>query len=110
MRVELAYSLLSDEELIVFDEFTSVVDRVVAKTTSHAVQKSIRRTGDKKFVAVSCHYDIIDWLQPDWVYDTGSGNFFFFFHTKDETLNLKSIKSMENLVIEYGKYLGNITI
>ena len=110
MRVELAYSLLSDEDLIVFDEFTSVVDRVVAKTTSHAVQKSIRRTNDKKFVAVSCHYDIIDWLQPDWVYDTGSGNFFIKNHTSDQTLNLKSIKSMENLVKEYGKYLGNIII
>lgn len=111
MRVDLAYALLSDGDLIVFDEFTSVVDRVVAKTTSYAVQKRIRdKNNTKKFIAISCHYDIIDWLQPDWVYDTGSGNFFMERSMKDHQLNLKSIKSTENLVKKYGKCLKSITI
>jgi GNAT superfamily N-acetyltransferase len=26
-------------------------------------------------VLLSCHYDILDWVQPDWVFDTGSGKF-----------------------------------
>ncbi len=69
MRVDLARCLLSKEPVICFDEFTSVVDRNVAKIGSYAVQKAIRRT-DKKFIAVSCHCDIEDWLMPDWVFNT----------------------------------------
>ena len=68
MRVDLARAIL-EKELVVFDEYTSVVDRNVAKTISMALEKGIRRQG-KRFVAVSCHRDIIEWLQPDWVFDT----------------------------------------
>ena len=68
-RVDLARRLLEDGELTVIDEFSSVVDRQVAKIASHAVQKHVRKTKGKKFVAVTCHYDVIEWLQPDWVYD-----------------------------------------
>lgn len=64
-RVELARRLLSERDVILCDEFTSVVDRQVARTGSHAVQKYVRRAG-KRFVAVTCHNDIEDWLQPDW--------------------------------------------
>ena len=70
MRVDLARALLSDKEIIVFDEFTSVVDRNVAKIGSKAISKTIRRRNDKKFIAVSCHYDILNWLEPDWIFDT----------------------------------------
>lgn len=69
MRVDLAAALLSGKELIVFDEFTSVVDRQVAKIGSICTQKTVRKT-DSKFIAVSCHYDIEEWLMPDWVFDT----------------------------------------
>jgi energy-coupling factor transporter ATP-binding protein EcfA2 len=72
-RATLARRML-DEDLIVFDEFTSVVDRQIAKIASHAVQKQIRRQS-KQFVAVSCHYDIEEWLQPDWVIEPASGSF-----------------------------------
>ncbi len=74
-RCELARCLLSTQPLIVFDEFTSVVDRNVAKVGSHAVQKAIRRDPSKQFVAVTCHYDVEEWLQPDWVYDVSTGAF-----------------------------------
>ena len=73
-RVELARRLLEDGDPIVIDEFTSVVDRQVAQIGSHAVQKFCRRTG-KRFVAVTCHYDVIDWLQPDWVLDMATCSF-----------------------------------
>ena len=109
MRVDLAYNLLSNDDLIVFDEFTSVVDRTIAKTTSYAVQKNIRRT-KKKFIAVSCHFDIIEWLQPDWVYNTDDGSFFLKKTGRNQSLNLKSIKSQIDLVKNYGKHLANITI
>ncbi len=67
-RVELARRLIAStpDEPIVLDEFTSVVDRQVARIGSHAVQKWVRRNG-RQMVAATCHYDVEDWLQPDWV-------------------------------------------
>jgi GNAT superfamily N-acetyltransferase len=59
-----------DRPPAVIDEFTSVVDRTVARIGSAAVAKAVRRSG-RKLVAVTCHYDVLDWLQPDWVYDMG---------------------------------------
>jgi len=77
MRVDLAHSLLLNKELIVFDEFTSVVDRQVAQIGSFAVQKAIRKQ-DKKFIAVTCHHDVEDWLLPDWVFNTDTMTFHSF--------------------------------
>lgn len=77
MRVDLAKAILSDNDIIVFDEFTSVVDRIVAKTAAFSISKTIRKI-DKKFIAIACHKDILDWLEPDWVYDTDEKIFFFF--------------------------------
>jgi GNAT superfamily N-acetyltransferase len=55
---------------VAFDEFTSVVDRNVAQIGSAAVSKAIRNgTVACRFVAVTCHYDVADWLEPDWVVD-----------------------------------------
>lgn len=69
MRVELAKAINNNEDIIVFDEFTSVVDRHIAQIGSYAVQKAVRKQ-NKQFIAVACHYDIIDWLNPDWIFDT----------------------------------------
>lgn len=74
MRCDLARAILSDNDLFVFDEFTSVVDRNVAKIGSFAMQKAIRKT-NKKFIAVGCHFDVEDWLLPDWVFDTNTMTF-----------------------------------
>jgi ABC-type uncharacterized transport system YnjBCD ATPase subunit len=73
-RVDLARRLVELPDPIVVDEFTSVVDRQVAQIGSHAVQKYVRRSG-RKFVAVTCHYDVIDWLQPDWILDMATRSF-----------------------------------
>lgn len=67
-RVNMARAMAEPSELIVIDEFTSVVDRTVAQIGSAAIAKSIRRR-KQKFIAVTCHYDIIDWLEPDWIYE-----------------------------------------
>lgn len=106
MRVDLANAILSDKQTIVFDEFTSVVDRTVAKTASFAIQKSIKKLG-KKFVAVACHRDIVEWLEPDWIYDTDTKEFFFAQeNTKDRQLKLKS----DNALQKSGNYLRSIII
>jgi GNAT superfamily N-acetyltransferase len=73
-RVTLARTLAEAPELAVVDEFTSVVDRTVAQIGSAALAKTVRAS-NRRFVAVSCHYDIEEWLQPDWKYDTASGQF-----------------------------------
>jgi ABC-type lipoprotein export system ATPase subunit len=73
-RVELARRLLEGGDPVVVDEFTSVVDRQVAQIGSHAVQKHVRKNGTR-FVAVACHYDFLDWLQPDWVLDMATQTF-----------------------------------
>ena len=109
MRVDLARSILEDRELIVFDEFTSVVNREVAKTSSYAISKAVRKQ-NKKFVAVACHKDIIEWLEPDWIYDTDEKCFFIVREsTIAQNLNLKFIGLTTNIKKEYGKYLGSIT-
>lgn len=74
MRVNLAKAILSESDLIVFDEYTSVIDRVVARIGSSAIQKAVRRT-KKKFIAVTCHSDVIEWLEPDWVFCTDNMKF-----------------------------------
>jgi ABC-type Mn2+/Zn2+ transport system ATPase subunit len=68
-RAECALQMARDDiAMIVIDEWTSVVDRTVAKVMSHCIQKHARKTG-KKIVLLSCHYDVIEWLNPDWVID-----------------------------------------
>ena len=57
------------------DEFTSVVDRTVAQIGSAAIAKTVRRR-KQRFIAVSCHYDIVDWLEPDWVYQPHTNEFY----------------------------------
>ena len=89
MRVDLARAML-EKDFIVFDEFTSVVDRQVAQTASIAINKAIKRTG-KKFVAVSCHYDILEWLQPDWVFDTNEMKYFLGTPTTSKTLSNQKV-------------------
>ena len=61
---------------IVIDEFTSVIDRQIARIGSQAFQKAWRRGNPKgKVVLLTPHYDILDWIQPDWVIDTKTKTF-----------------------------------
>lgn len=73
-RAQLAYmvGIAKQDEVILIDEYTSVVDRNVAKAMSNALQKYIRRTG-KKIVLASCHFDIMEWILPDWTYSPLKG-------------------------------------
>jgi ABC-type ATPase with predicted acetyltransferase domain len=110
MRVDLARNILEEKDLIVFDEFTSVVNREVAKTSSYAISKAVKRL-NKKFVAIACHRDIIEWLEPDWVYDTDERRFF----TRGESTTAPKSKFQyigltTKLKAKFGTFLGNTTI
>lgn len=74
MRCDLARAILEKRDVFVFDEFTSVVDRTVAKIGSFAIQKAVRKSG-RRFIAVTCHADVRDWLLPDWIFDTDTMTF-----------------------------------
>jgi ABC-type ATPase with predicted acetyltransferase domain len=104
MRVDIARALCLDQKEIVFDEFTSVVDREIAKVSAYAISKAVRRS-KKKFIAVTCHYDVVDWLDPDWVFSTDTMEF----SRKKELgrpLNSKSIGA----AFPFRRCFGNITI
>jgi GNAT superfamily N-acetyltransferase len=84
-RCNLARALSSAQEthqqslpspIVAFDDFTSVVDRTVAQVTSATIAKGIHSGHIKcRFVAVTCHYDVTDWLQPDWIIDMAASTF-----------------------------------
>ena len=73
-RANTARLLLEHQDFVAIDEFTSVVDRTVAQIASSSIAKTVRKR-KQKLVAISCHYDIVDWLQPDWLYEPQSGQF-----------------------------------
>lgn len=72
-RAGLARVITEAPDEVIIDEFTSVIDRQIAKIGAMAFSKGWRRNHGKKIVLLACHYDIIEWLQPDWVFDTGTG-------------------------------------
>lgn len=107
MRVDLARALLQakDGDLIVFDEFTSVVDRTVAKTACIAISKALHKTEKKiQFIAVTCHHDVAEYLQPDWAFSTDDMRPFVFRRAPKCDSTSGSAASMN------GKSLGVIII
>jgi ABC-type dipeptide/oligopeptide/nickel transport system ATPase subunit len=72
-RAEAALKMLGDKTTVI-DEWTSVVDRTVAKAMSVNVSKYARKNG-KRIVLLSCHYDVLEWLCPDWIIDCNTQQF-----------------------------------
>lgn len=72
-RADLALSLFNNDYVII-DEFTSLVDRQVAKVCCISVAKLIKKY-NKKVIFVSCHNDFLEWLQPCWVYNLNTQEF-----------------------------------
>lgn len=104
-RAEIAMKLSLAKGICFIDEFTSVVDRDVAKAMSVAVSKWIRRE-NKQVVLASCHKDIIEWLQPDWIYSTETFEYQKKKSTPDQPSSYKSFA--QNM--KRGTYLSTITI
>ncbi|WP_018686519.1 GNAT family N-acetyltransferase [Actinokineospora enzanensis] len=73
-RADLARVIAEQPDKVVIDEFTSVVDRQIARVGAGAFAKAWRR-GSGQAVLLTCHYDVLDWLEPDWVYDSGTASF-----------------------------------
>lgn len=73
-RANLAKLIAEQPQRAVVDEFSSVVDRQIARIGALAFAKAWRRTGGQA-VLLSCHYDVLDWLEPCWIFDTATGAF-----------------------------------
>ena len=73
-RADLARLICEAPARVVVDEFSSVVDRQIARFGALAFQKAWRRGGGQ-CILLSCHYDIVEWLEPDWIFDTGTGRY-----------------------------------
>jgi len=73
-RADLARLIAERPARAVVDEFSSVVDRQIARIGAMAFARSWRR-GAGQAVLLSCHYDVLDWIEPDWIFDTAAGRF-----------------------------------
>lgn len=69
-RADLARSLHNCARI---DEFTSVIDRNVAKAASSAMSKYVHKNEIEGIVLATCHRDILEYLEPDWIIDTDRG-------------------------------------
>ena len=69
-RLDLCWILANakENEIILYDEFSSVINRAVAKSMSYALQRYVREK-NLKIILASCHFDIFEWLNPDWVFN-----------------------------------------
>ena len=82
----------------VIDEFTSVVNRECAISCSNSIQKYIRNNNLHNIVFCSCHYDIIDYLQPDWIYNTD---------TKELSVG-RSVRQKPEIVLKVNKCVPEV--
>lgn len=79
---------------MILDEFTSEVNRETAKSLSVALSKYIRSKNITNVVLSSCHKDIVEWIEPDWVFDCDSGERFV---NNDPRQSLKKVARIEIL-------------
>jgi ABC-type ATPase with predicted acetyltransferase domain len=102
-RADLARKIKSNA---VIDEYTSVVDRTVAKAASMALARYVKNNNLKSIVISTCHMDIVDWLEPDWVINTDTGELLDGFFLSDQ----KSISKYIAQQMIVGECLKTITI
>lgn len=75
-RAGVARVIADPPQRIIIDEFTSALDRQIARFGALAFAKAWRRlSGGQQCLILTCHRDILDWIQPDWVFDTATGKY-----------------------------------
>jgi len=60
---------LNIDNYVIFDEWTSTIDRQVAKSTCNGIKRFIDKNKLHNIVFCSCHKDYINYLKPDFVID-----------------------------------------
>jgi ABC-type ATPase involved in cell division len=59
----------------IIDEFTSNLDRLTARSLASALNKYICKNRFQNIICAGCQYDIIQWLNPDFIYDLNIKDF-----------------------------------
>lgn len=72
-RADIALGL--NQNKIIIDEFTSNLDRLTARSLSYSLKKYVTKQGLKNIILAGCQYDIIPWLDPDFVFDVNQNQF-----------------------------------
>lgn len=96
-RFDLCWYLINapKDNPIVIDEFTSTVNRECALSMAYTLQRYVR-SKNLKLVLSSCHFDIIDYLNPDWVYNLNK-------QSSDGVVELERIIYSNEPYKEYGQ-------
>ena len=106
-RADVALNLNS---YTIFDEFTSTIDRNVAKSTCNGIQKYIRKNGLHNIIFCSCHKDYIPFIKPDIVVDLDEEKVF---DCRGKELGETSASQFINMTMtkkNCGASLGSFTI
>lgn len=104
-RADLALNI---DSYTVFDEFTSTIDRNVAKSTCNGIKRYIDDKHLHHVVFCSCHKDYIPFLRPDIVIDLDDETMY---DCRDADLGEQSTcKSTNQIPKICGGCLGSITI
>lgn len=75
-RARVARLLAQPGDPLFIDEFTSTLDRTVARHASCSLARMVRAE-NRQLVVAGCHEDVMEWLQPDWVYEAGGRGFYW---------------------------------
>lgn len=59
--------------ITIIDEFTSVVDRTVARSLCESLNRFL--PDNSRVVVATCHNDVLDWLNADWILNTNDKTF-----------------------------------
>lgn len=106
LRFEIAYKLSSPSKIIFIDEFTSMLDRQVAKNLTLNIRKLVEKY-DKKLVISTAHFDVLDWMKVDRLVDTTAKKS----HTPQANQHLTHTDWKYVVYQEIcGEYLSTITI
>ena len=104
-RADIAINLKS---YTIFDEFTSTIDRNVAKSTCNGLQRYIRENNLTNMIFCSCHKDFIPYLKPDIVIDLDDEKIY---DCRGECLGETLLsKCTSQTTKTFGEFLGSITI
>ena len=103
-RLDIAKAIYdADGGVVVLDEYTSVVNRAAAQSMSFALQRYVRQKGLKVIIA-SCHFDIVEWIQPDYIFnlehqdENGNVELEKMVYSDDKDYNvLQSIREVDSL-------------
>ena len=72
-RADIALGLTKSN--IMIDEFTSNLDRLTARSLAYSLKKYVTKQGLKNVILAGCQYDMIPWLEPDFVFDFNQKEF-----------------------------------